>query len=483
MWTILTLVLLDGCAPGDALQVSRLVAPTEVRVDDLAYGETGAFSVIVHNNGTAPTVFSASVSAPFNLTIEDDRISPGSQESIDIRFWPDSYQETLGELTVEGDDNDLSVLLRVRVATDLDLDGYEALEVGGTDCDDADFDIYPGADEVCDGVDQDCDGLIDEDALDARSWYLDEDGDGWGGSEDTLVQCEQPEGHVLDGGDCDDQDPSIHPTAEDPCYDGIDQDCDRWDDYDCDHDSWVADTFGGEDCDDQRADVHPGATEVWYDGIDQDCDGSSDFDQDRDGWLAPGGGGSDCDDLDAAIYPGAVELDDGRDQDCDGRLDEDFVLDGDLLICEIMLDPTALDDDKGQYVEVTNLSARDIYLDGLEVRSDAGASILGSGLLEPDQSTLVCASTDPSRNGSMSCAGALPGLLGSSDGVFIRLEQPLDHVQWSGWDIPDGASWELPLSSSMSSEDNDDASSWCESTQVMSTGDLGSPGDASTHCQ
>jgi hypothetical protein len=40
--------------------------------------------------------------------------------------------------------------------------GYVA---GGTDCDDGDASIHPGAAEDCDGVDQDCDGTVDEGAL------------------------------------------------------------------------------------------------------------------------------------------------------------------------------------------------------------------------------------------------------------------------------------------------------------------------------
>ncbi len=53
-----------------------------------------------------------------------------------------------------------------------------------------------------------------------------------------------------------------------------------------------------EDCDDEDPEVHPGADEVWYDGRNSDCAYSSDYDADGDGVLHPSGGGTDCDDTD-----------------------------------------------------------------------------------------------------------------------------------------------------------------------------------------
>ena len=77
----------------------------------------------------------------------------------------------------------------------------------------------------------------------------------------------------------------------------------------------------GGDCDDDDPSIHPGAPEV-ADGVDQDCDGLVDegteaFDDDGDGATELEG---DCDDGDPNHHPGADELCEGDvvDLDCDG---------------------------------------------------------------------------------------------------------------------------------------------------------------------
>ena len=50
-----------------------------------------------------------------------------------------------------------------------------------TDCDDSTDDANPDEFELCDGIDNDCDGGTDEpDAIDAPTWYDDDDEDGYG---------------------------------------------------------------------------------------------------------------------------------------------------------------------------------------------------------------------------------------------------------------------------------------------------------------
>ena len=100
-------------------------------------------------------------------------------------------------------------------------DGYVA---DNTDCDDTNEAVNPGAIEICNGIDDDCDGIIDADAAEATTWYVDTDGDGYGDT--PVTDCKQPTGTVPEGGDCDDADASVHPGADEVCDDEIDNDCD-----------------------------------------------------------------------------------------------------------------------------------------------------------------------------------------------------------------------------------------------------------------
>ena len=120
----------------------------------------------------------------------------------------------------------------------------------------------------------------------------------------------------LDADDCAPSDPLIHPGADDPYGDDVDQNCDGADGdaNDLDNDGVPNDS----DCEPDDAEVHSGADDSYGDGVDQNCDGSDGVDTDGDGFASIESGGDDCNDTDMSIHPGADDPDDAVDQDCDG---------------------------------------------------------------------------------------------------------------------------------------------------------------------
>jgi hypothetical protein len=216
-------------------------------------------------------------------------------------------------------------------STDIECSQPSGFVADDTDCDDSAAGTYPGADEWCDGVDTDCDGTLDEDdALDAATWWLDADADGYGDASTTDIDCSEPSGFTDNDDDCDDGAATVYPGAPEVPYDGIDQDCDGDDVCDVDGDGFDSvDCPDGDDCDDGDADINPDAAETWYDGVDADCDDASDYDADGDGFDSLSYGGEDCDDADADTYPGAPdEPYDGEITDCDGADENDVDGDG-----------------------------------------------------------------------------------------------------------------------------------------------------------
>ncbi len=170
----------------------------------------------------------------------------------------------------DGDHDGWGVLGTESVRACTQPDGYGP----AGDCYDMDPRISPDAEESCNGLDDDCDGELDEDAVDASWGCRDQDRDGFGDPEVCLTSCDLPPSFVADDGDCDDEDPAVHPEAEEICN-GIDDDCDERIDPqagDADGDGW--DGCEG-DCAPEDPAVHPGAEEICGNGLDDDCDGSA----------------------------------------------------------------------------------------------------------------------------------------------------------------------------------------------------------------
>ncbi|MHB8872761.1 MAG: putative metal-binding motif-containing protein, partial [Myxococcaceae bacterium] len=151
---------------------------------------------------------------------------------------------------------------------DQDLDGSNEC----LDCNDNDGTMRPGATETCNGKDDDCDGQLDE--------GFDQDGDTFttcgtrpgGGTDPTRVDCNDANAFVfpLKLTDC-----GVAATPTTP--NGVDDNCNGYTDETCtpceDRDNDLYSTCLG-DCNDNDPGIHPGATES-CDGKDNDCNRST----------------------------------------------------------------------------------------------------------------------------------------------------------------------------------------------------------------
>ena len=174
-----------------------------------------------------------------------------------------------------------------------------------TDCNDIAPTANPAADEWCDGEDTNCNGTIDEpDAIDAVTWYFDSDGDEFGDPDIPQIACYQPKDYVDDDLDCDDNDDSINPAADEICNDGVDDDCDLL-------------------ADDDDGDLDISSAEIWF--SDDDGDGYGNPETNVYACETPDGYGDndqDCDDEDEFVNPDATEICDYINNDCDAATDE-----------------------------------------------------------------------------------------------------------------------------------------------------------------
>ena len=238
--------------------------------------------------------------------------------------------------------------------------GYVA---NNNDCDDTDPNIHPDATELCDGIDNNCNGQTDE-GVNNRTYYIDNDEDGYGSPDTEIEACTQPDGYVTNASDCDDNNPLINPAQPELC-DGIDNNCNNQADegvnnltyyIDNDEDGYGSpDTeieactqpdgyvTNASDCDDNNPLINPAQPEL-CDGIDNNCNNQADegtdtniyyLDSDGDGYgsansieacAQPEGyvvNNSDCDDNNPLVNPGQAELCDGIDNNCNNQADEE----------------------------------------------------------------------------------------------------------------------------------------------------------------
>ncbi|MBR9705265.1 hypothetical protein GOV12_07670 [Candidatus Pacearchaeota archaeon] len=181
---------------------------------------------------------------------------------------------------------------------------------------------------VINGEDKDNDGYysdVDCNDNDAGLYnnvlgYVDFDRDGFGGGNifDVCIgNSGMVEGFSYVGGDCNDDAFIINPDAEEIPRNGIDDNCNGYDNSDVDGDGFDSVEVGGTDCNDDESSVFQ--ILFGYLDIDNDDFGKGDPVNVCAGNFLPRGysdNSLDCNNNNQNVYPGAVELLDSIDQNC-----------------------------------------------------------------------------------------------------------------------------------------------------------------------
>ncbi len=206
-----------------------------------------------------------------------------------------------------------------------------------------------------------------------------------------------------------------------------------------------------------------------------------------------------------ATLPGGVHTVTLFAEDADGELGQDSITvtvedvpveaePGDLVFSEMMIDPVAVDDTLGEWVELYNDSGSTLNIGGYSFHDEDVDrwTLEGEILVLPGDYVVLCAEPDAALNGGVPCDA---GFFRDSNGNGLALANGPDEVVLSrpdgtaidglhydenwyekGFAIGVDPSWQR-------SGDNDDVTHWCQQVTVMSTsGETGTPGQANDSC-
>lgn len=166
---------------------------------------------------------------------------------------------------------------------------------------------------------------------------------------------------------------------------------------------------------------------------------------------------------------------------------------GDLVITEVMVDPTKVDDALGEWVEIYNPTGGDVNLNGLILKDKDSDSVTVSSdvmMYIGDRVLLSCKGIS-AKNGGLPTVDYVYSRTtfkfdNTADEVYLaNASGNIDEVKWTK--PPATGSYTAAYSLSLDPDatdatSNDDAANWCNASSMYNSLDYGTPGDANDAC-
>ncbi len=188
-------------------------------------------------------------------------------------------------------------------------------------------------------------------------------------------------------------------------------------------------------------------------------------------------------DTDGYRYRATAQNGDFLDFYCDEVVPEPIAI-GDIRISEVQRNPSAVSDTNGEYVEVVNVGAKPIALNGLSLSDNGGNVVLASNyMLVPGRPMLFQLDGAPSRNGGQPLGAVLPysslQWANTSDTVVVQQGGTIidSLVYTSGFPGSSGFSAERI---DLLAPHNSGGWNYASATTVYGNGDRGTPGATNT---
>lgn len=191
----------------------------------------------------------------------------------------------------------------------------------------------------------------------------------------------------------------------------------------------------------------------------------------------------------ACAHNGSTPLDTGSDDT--GDIPTTTVTPGQVIVSEVMFDPSLVDGDFGEWFEVRNVGEAEVDLAGVVIQDDDGAGFAVEGPLPVSAGGQVVfgASADASVNGGVPAdlAYSIDAVKLGNEGDTLTLVaggETLDAFTWDedAFTFAEGAALQLSPST-VDPAGNDAPEAWCLATAAYGAGDLGTPGAANSACE